>query len=184
MVLICCALQVLSVEARTTENSKKRLALVDAVVLHSIGGPFCKRGRVVYSGAPGDAQRWLQFFEGHKVLGIHYVVDRQGLVLQGIAENRVANHALGWNNRSIGIELVNKGDGKERLTPLQWRAAQALVRRLIAKYPGISKKRVFRHSDIDTRTFNCGGISVKQKQDPGNAFDYSKFVDSLSAVER
>jgi len=179
IVLICCALQVSSVESRTTANSKKRQVAVDAVVLHSIGGPFCKRGRVAYSGAPGDARRWLQFFENHKVLGIHYVVDRQGLVLQGVAESRVANHALGWNERSIGIELVHNGDGREKLTSLQWQATQALVNRLVTKYPRINKKRVFRHSDIDSRTFDCGGVSVKQKQDPGNTFDYSRFIDSL-----
>lgn len=180
MVLIFCVLQVSLVESRTTANSKKRHALVDTIVLHSIGGPFCKSGQVVYSGAPGDGYRWLQFFERHKVLGIHYIVDRQGLVLSGVAESRIANHARGWNGRSIGIELVNNGDGVEKLTTSQWLATQALVKQLVAKYPGIGKERVFRHSDIDTRTFVCAGVSVKQKQDPGSAFDYSKFIDSLN----
>jgi len=180
MVLIYCALQVSLVESRTTANSKKRQVVVDAVVLHSISGPYCKRGRVAYSGAPGDAHRWLRFFASHKVLGIHYIVDRQGLVLKGVAENRVANHALGWNGRSIGIELVHNGDGREKFTPLQWQATKALVNRLIAKYPSVNKKRVFRHSDVDTRTFNCGGVRIKKKQDPGNTFDYSLFIDSLN----
>jgi len=179
IVWLCCAVQVAAVDARTTTNSKIRHSMVDAVVLHSIGGPYCKRDKVEYSRAPGDALRWRSFFERHKVLGIHYVVDRQGRVLSSVAENRIANHALGWNERSIGIELVNDGDGQDLFPQAQWLAVQKLVNGIIARHPKINANRVFRHSDIDHRIFVCGRAKIKQKQDPGKGFDYPKFVSSL-----
>ena len=176
----CCVMQVATVsEAKSNANSKIRPVAVDSIVLHAVGGPYCKHGRVVYSGAPGDANRWRIFFEQHKLLGIHYIVDRRGRVLSSISVDRVANHALGWNERSIGIELVNDGDGREQITNLQWSAALELVKQLIVRYPNITASRVFRHSDIDRRTFGCAGARVKQKQDPGWGFNYAKFIELL-----
>ena len=179
VLLLCYILSVQTVEAKTNANSKVRNSLIDAIVLHSIGGPYCENGEVRYSGAPGDANRWRIFFERHKVLGIHYIVDRKGLVVSSIAENAVANHALGWNERSVGIELVNDGDGNDRVTRRQWLALHRLVGRLIKRYTAITVDRVFRHSDIDKRTFKCAGKEIKQKQDPGLSFDYERFVESL-----
>lgn len=179
MLVIGCIAQVLVAEAKVTSNSKYRHAKIDSIILHAIGGPYCKKGKVVYSGAPGDAYRWLGFFESHKVLGVHYIVDRKGLVLSSISDERIANHALGWNDRSIGIELVNNGDGSEDIARLQLLALQGLIERLMEKYPSISKRRIFRHSDVDSRIFKCAGYKVKLKQDPGKGFDYSQFLESL-----
>jgi N-acetylmuramoyl-L-alanine amidase len=87
-------------------SSGPRREFVDSIIIHAIGGPSWEAGRLVFSGAPGDAQRWKEFFDRHPFLGIHYVVDRDGLALASTPEVRVANHALDNNATSIGIELV------------------------------------------------------------------------------
>jgi hypothetical protein len=92
---------------------------VDTIIIHAVSGPSCSGGRVVYSGAPGDAGRWKRFFDQHPFLGIHYIVDRAGTVLASTPENQVANHALGHNYRTIGIELVNDGNGVDPCTEKQ-----------------------------------------------------------------
>jgi len=59
-------------------TSGPRREFVDRIIVHTIGGPSCDGGKLVFSGAPGDAQRWKEFFDRHPLLGIHYVVDRDG----------------------------------------------------------------------------------------------------------
>ncbi len=160
-------------------NSKARSEVIDAIVLHAIAGPFCDKGVVKYSSARSGLLFWKDFFERHAVVGIHYIIDRDGSVVKGIEENLVANHAIGWNQRSIGIELINKGDGNESYPKIQMLSLQVLVRKLMAKYPFITVQNIVRHSDIDSRKFECGSKFVKQKQDPGDAFDYTHFINDL-----
>src|SRR2546430_4372127 len=70
---------------------------VHAIIVHTISGPSCTAGRVVYSRALGNAQRWKLFFDLHPFLGVHYVVDREGTVASSTPEDQIANHALGNN---------------------------------------------------------------------------------------
>ncbi|HET9819937.1 MAG TPA: N-acetylmuramoyl-L-alanine amidase, partial [Rhodanobacteraceae bacterium] len=39
----------------------------------------------------------------------HYYIDRDGSVVRYVPDNRMAHHTRGYNERSIGIELVNRG---------------------------------------------------------------------------
>ncbi|OUS30812.1 hypothetical protein A9R01_12050, partial ['Osedax' symbiont bacterium Rs2_46_30_T18] len=142
LLLLLQLLVVDAVTARTTAESRLRTVAVDSVVLHAIGGPFCKQGEVLFSVASGEGERWISFFSRHKVLGIHYVVDRRGMVFSGIAEDRVANHTLGWNQSSIGIELVNRGDGKEAYTKVQMDALVKLLTGVMSRYPEISTSSI------------------------------------------
>ena len=156
-----------------------RKGVVDVIVIHAIGGPECKHNKVVFTEAPGDAKRWKLWFEKQKSVSIHYIVDRNGQVAQSIDENRVAWHANDYNRRSIGIELVNKGDGLEPYPDKQMAALTALVRQILARHKTINKANIVRHSDIDNRTFVCGGKRVDVKQDPGDSFSYQKFLLTL-----
>ncbi len=179
LLLLLQLLVVDAVTARTTAESRLRTVAVDSVVLHAIGGPFCKQGEVLFSVASGEGERWISFFSRHKVLGIHYVVDRRGMVFSGIAEDRVANHTLGWNQSSIGIELVNRGDGKEAYTKVQMDALVKLLTGVMSRYPEISTSSIVRHSDVDDTKFECAGIAHKRKSDPGVLFDYDDLLNRL-----
>ncbi len=118
------------------------------------------------------------FFEKHSVLGIHYLIGSKGTIEKSIPENQVANHAKGHNQTSIGIELINKGDGKEAYSEEQIKSLINLLKEIRSRYK-IPLVNIKGHSDIDTRTFECGSSKIKKKQDPGSNFPWSKIKKSL-----
>ncbi|MEZ5908078.1 MAG: N-acetylmuramoyl-L-alanine amidase [Hyphomicrobiaceae bacterium] len=158
-----------------------RRATVDTVIVHTISGPdhTCRKGRVEFSGAPGDAARWKRFFERHPFLSIHYVIDREGRIAASVPELQIANHALDNNDTSVGIELVHQGDGVEPFPKAQIDALIRLVRD-IRKRHTIPLENVKGHSDVDTRTFRCGGRIEKRKQDPGANFPWPQVRAALA----
>ena len=108
----------------------------------------------------------------HKV-SCHYLIDRKGLIIQLVEENRVAWHAgkSKWKNfnnlnkNSIGIELVNKGHkfGYEKFSNEQIRKLINLCLYLKKKYK-IKTSNIVGHSDI----------APLRKQDPGEKFPWQK----------
>jgi N-acetylmuramoyl-L-alanine amidase len=158
-------------EATTSGGLRAR---TDTIVVHAISGPLqdCPRGKLEFSGAPGDAGRWKTFFDKHPFLGIHYVVDRQGRVEASTPENRRANHALNASESSIGIELVHNGDGVEPFSPAQLGALIKLLKEIRIRYP-VAIENVKGHADVDTRTFACGGKVYKGRMDPGENFPWA-----------
>jgi len=157
--------------------AKIRNSKITTIVIHAIGGPRCTNNKVEFTGAPGDAKRWIDYFEKNENVSIHYVIDREGKVEAGIDENKVAWHAKGKNANSIGIELVNNGDGQEEYPAEQVEALVNLVKELRRKYQSITN--IVRHSDVDNSTFPCGGRNVARKQDPGPKFPFDEFLASV-----
>ncbi len=160
----------------TTSGPEREI--VDSIIVHTIGGPSCGGGKLVFSGAPGDAQRWKNFFDRHPGLGIHYVVDRDGVVLASTPEDRVANHALNNNATSIGIELVHEGDGIEPFGQPQIDALIGLLKSIRARY-AVPIENIKGHSDVDVRTFACGGRLYPTKMDPGANFPWARVRAAL-----
>lgn len=66
----------------------------------------------------------------------HFVVERDGKIIQLMPENWMARHTIGLNRIAIGIE--NAGGPDLPLTSAQLTSNAALVRKLVAKYPKIS----------------------------------------------
>jgi N-acetyl-anhydromuramyl-L-alanine amidase AmpD len=161
------------------DNAPGRKDKITAIVIHAIGGPVCNNNKVVFTEAPGNANHWKHWFEQQKSVSIHYVVDRDGFIANSIDEYRIAWHAKDYNGRSIGIELVNNGDGVETYPEKQITGLTVLVRQILTRHKNISKNNIVRHSDIDSRTFNCGGKKVDLKQDPGAKFPYDSFKSKL-----
>ena len=145
-----------SIEAVYAKTSGSPQSRVDTIIIHAVSGPSCTAGRVVHSGARGDAGRWKRFFDTHPFLGIHYVVDRVGTVLASTPENRIANHARGHNAGTIGIELVNEGDGVEPFGEKQLDALIGLIKSIRSRHQ-IVLSNIKGHAEVDTRTFLCGG---------------------------
>ncbi len=161
--------------AKTTGRPRTE---VKRVIIHSIGGPSCKDGMVVYSVADGDARRWIAFFNRHKTLGIHYVIDKSGHIEAGVPENQIANHAKGNNADSIGIELVNRGDGVDEYTELQLGMLVAALRSIMQRW-GVKRGGILGHTVVDDRYFDCGGKKIKTKPDPGPAFPWDRVLEIL-----
>jgi len=159
--------------AKTTGDTRGK---VDTLIIHAIGGPECSGGKVIFRPVKGDASSWKRYFEKHETLGIHWIVDRAGGVVSSISEDQIANHARGANDSSIGIELVNTGDGAERYSEAQINATLDLARKIIARWH-IAVSNVFRHSDLDKGTpLPCGS---PRKVDPGPKFPWDQFKSQL-----
>ena len=104
----------------------------------------------------------------------HYLVDRDGTILQLAPDNVVCRHTIGFNGTAIGIE--NVGRNAADLTEAQAVANAGLISRLVARHPslaylighheyrttGLPHYRLFREHD---RTYR-----FTDKVDPGPAF--------------
>jgi N-acetylmuramoyl-L-alanine amidase len=167
--------------AQATTSGPRRQLPVDTIIVHAISGPMCANGELKFSGAAGDAEHWKRFFDNHPFLGIHYVVDREGTVLASTPESSVANHALDNNENTIGIELVHNGDGEEPFGARQIGALIELLKSIRSRYR-IPIDNIKGHSDVDVRTFSCGGRLYKTKMDPGANFPWLLVRSALRGV--
>jgi N-acetylmuramoyl-L-alanine amidase len=142
------------------------------IVLHFTGGgdldatwryfdrPTVERGRRIIARA-GDLN-----------VSAHFLVDRDGTIVRLVPETWMARHVVGLNHLAIGVENVGDGD-RFPLTRAQQAANVALVRDLVARFPGITHlighheylafegHPYFREREADYRT---------RKGDPGKVF--------------
>ncbi len=170
------------VSAKSTGRPRRRA--VDAVIVHSLGGPDCQQGTRFFRRIDGDARVWATTFARLPIVSIHYVIGRDGTVASGIPEAMAASHAVGWNQRSIGIELVNNGDGADPFPEPQLAALGQLVREIRERHPQVARERILRHSDVDLSMFPAAThgeacAAFRRKLDPGAAFPWEAFKAAL-----
>ncbi|MGH8078943.1 MAG: N-acetylmuramoyl-L-alanine amidase [Lysobacter sp.] len=115
----------------------------------------------------------------------HYYIDRDGSVLRYVSEDRIAHHVRGYNPRSIGIELVNRGrypdwlDSRrqamdEAYAPVQIEALIALLNDLGRRLPSL--RHIAGHEDLDTDRVQASddpSVQVQRKLDPGPRFPWA-----------
>lgn len=113
---------------------------IDAIMLHHTAG----------STASGAAQAL-----NSRGLSAHYVIDKDGTIYQMVGDERRAFHAGGGsirgdgrdvNDRSIGIEIVNLGNGTDPYTEAQYRALERLIPYLTNRYD-IPTRNIVGHSE-------------------------------------
>ncbi|MBR51129.1 MAG: 1,6-anhydro-N-acetylmuramyl-L-alanine amidase AmpD [Gammaproteobacteria bacterium] len=105
----------------------------------------------------------------------HLYVKRDGKIIQFVPFNKRAWHAgdsrykgeKDCNNFSIGIEL--EGNDKDIYTDQQYKSLVAATKLILKKYPLIKKENIVGHSDI----------SPGRKKDPGEKFNWSKYIKQL-----
>lgn len=106
----------------------------------------------------------------------HFLVRRCGEIVQFVACDDRAWHAgvssfqgrENCNDFSIGVEL--EGCDDLRYTEEQYLALRELTKVLMEAYPKLNVDRICGHADI----------APKRKTDPGEAFDWIKYLGSLS----
>lgn len=171
---LALALFAISQAVGAVKSGPPRKVPVDMVVIHSTGGPTCdEQGKPIWVPG-GEFHDDLRDIEAHPTLGVHYMIDRDGSVAASVPEDRIAYHVFGYSGRSIGIELVNDGDGADPFPEQQLAALVDLLRRLSRTY-GIGPKGVKRHSDLDTGSMACAP-ERRRKVDPGAAFPYEEVL--------
>ena len=148
------------------------------VVIHSTGGPTCdaRTGRPVWIKA-GTMDDNLRHIEAHPTLGIHYMIDRDGTLRASVPEARMAHHVFRYSGRSIGIELVNDGDGVDPFPQAQLTSLVGLLQDIRQRL-GVVRAGVVRHSDLDHGAMPCQR-TARRKVDPGDAFPYEAVLDRV-----
>jgi len=116
---------------------------------------------------------------GRVNVSAHYIVDRDGSIIQILPENRVARHCIGLNHLSIGIENVGGLKGED-LTEEQLHANIFLIEKLSRKYPithllgHFEYQQMEEHPYFDEKFPDYRTIKI----DPGK-----KFMEQLRASE-
>jgi len=117
----------------------------------------------------------------------HFYVDRDGHIDQWVALARVAHHVRGFNQQSIGIELINNGRypdwfhcGRQHMSEpypeQQIEALVKLVNHLCEQLHGLVS--VAGHADLDFSMIpseNVPGTMIRRKLDPGPLFPWAAF---------
>lgn len=162
------------------DNLQSRpLTDIDLVVVHCTELPDLAMARsfgerIVHPGGTGNSG--------------HFYVDRDGSVLRYVPVARVAHHTRGYNQRSIGIELVNAGrypdwfDSRrqvmhEAYPDLQIEALEALLAHLAESLPAL--REIAGHEDLDTGTVPASddpALQVRRKLDPGTRFPWQRVM--------
>ncbi len=168
----------LSTESVQARRSGAVRQTVDMIVIHSTGGPTCDptTGKPVWVKA-GMLEENMRVIEAHPVLGIHYMIDRDGLLLKSIPEKQVAHHVFSHSARSIAIELINDGDGLDPFPEAQLATLVDLLRDLKARWR-VKREAVKRHSDLDQALMPCDRRQ-RRKVDPGAAFPFNVTLDRV-----
>ena len=110
---------------------------------------------------------------GFDDIGYHYVIDLDGTIEKGRAEDLVGAHCKGHNATSIGICYVGGCDKnmkpKDTRTPEQKRSMLSLVRKLVNKYK-IPVTQIWAHHDFDKHKA-CPSFDISEFRK-----DYIKYV--------
>jgi N-acetylmuramoyl-L-alanine amidase len=172
IVMLAVAINALGLtEAQARRNGPARTEPIDMVVIHSTGGPTCdvKTGKPIWVKA-GALEENMRNIEAHPSLGIHYMIDRDGILRKSIPEGQVAHHVFRYSGRSISIELINDGDGVDVFPEVQLSALVTLLSDIKQRL-NIARSGVKRHSDLDNAVMSCDRTK-RRKVDPGAAFPY------------
>jgi hypothetical protein len=131
---------------QSPNHSCRNGAIIDKIVLH------CTEGSLVSTLA--EFQK-----PGGRQVSAHYVIDRNGDIYQMVSDSDRANHCMGANQSSIGIEHV--GSETDSLAVPQAASSVALIRWLLDQYH-IPRTNIFGH-DFTPGYCGSGGTSCPDK---------------------
>lgn len=162
--------------AHARRSGAQRTQPVDLVVIHSTGGPTCNaQGQPIWVPA-GELTENLRHIEAHPRLGIHWMIDRDGRTRASVPEHQVAHHVLTHSRHSIAIELINDGDGRDPFPPAQIDALVTLLQGIAQRHPGVTRRSIQRHSDLDRSRMPCAP-ERRRKVDPGPAYPHQEVIE-------
>ena len=109
----------------------------------------------------------------------HCLIERDGRITQYVNFNDRAWHAglssfqgrEKCNDFAIGIEL--EGSNEQPFTNAQYQALETLTKRIMKAYPKITCERIVGHADI----------SPGRKIDPGQYFDWTRYLHALNCAD-
>lgn len=119
----------------------------------------------------------------------HFYVDRNGASYRYVPLDRTAHHTRGYNPRSVGIELVNRGrfpdwfDSRRQVMKEPYPAEQieglmSLLRALTSELPNL--EFIAGHEDLDrgkVASSDAPDVEVFRKRDPGPLFPWPEVLE-------
>ncbi|TDR38741.1 N-acetylmuramoyl-L-alanine amidase [Tahibacter aquaticus] len=164
-----------------TQLESRAASSIDLVVIHCTELPDLATARrygeqAIYASGTGNSG--------------HYYIDYDGSVHRYVAAERIAHHTRGYNPRSIGIELSNRGrwpdwlDSRQQQMDEPYTAAQIdalllLLQQLRHDYPSL--RWIAGHEELDTTEVPASdnaSLKVRRKRDPGPLFPWQRLRDS------
>ena len=124
-----------------------------------------------------DINRW-HIERGWAGIGYHFYIRKDGRVYRGRPEWAVGAHALGHNARAIGI-CCEGAYMTETMPAAQLAALRALIRELMAKYPGA---KLLRHCDVNST--DCPGKNFPWAEAQKYAEETKKEDDEMLTYEQ
>jgi N-acetylmuramoyl-L-alanine amidase len=117
----------------------------------------------------------------------HYYIDRDGSVHRWVEPTCIAHHVRGYNERAVGIELVNTGrwpDWLAKGSQMREPYADAQIASLLRVLHGLrlrlpELKYVAGHEDLDREEVPASddpAVKVRRKLDPGPLFPWEKVL--------
>jgi N-acetylmuramoyl-L-alanine amidase len=121
----------------------------------------------------------------------HFYLEQTGRIEQWVPGNRVAHHVRGFNERSLGIELDNKGrypnwfDSRSQIMtepyPLpQMNSLVGLLLQLSAELPNL--EWIGGHESLDSSQVPASdnpALLVQRKKDPGPLFPWEELLRNI-----
>ncbi|WP_425502911.1 N-acetylmuramoyl-L-alanine amidase [Pseudomarimonas arenosa] len=154
---------------------------IQGVVIHCTETPDLETARefgerVLYTSGTGNSG--------------HYYIDLDGSIHQFVDIERVAHHVRGYNQQTIGIELVNPGrfprwydhDHQSMVHPYpqaQIDALMDLLARLRHELPDLAW--IAGHEDLDTEQVPAANNPkqlIYRKRDPGPLFPWPRVIEA------
>lgn len=161
-----------------TPAEEQGLMIPRVIVVHWTANYSVKGTYNLFSNAYLKGRTNLQP-HGRVNVSAHYIVDRDGSIIQILPENRVARHCIGLNHLSLGIENIGGLKGED-LTEEQLQANIFLIEKLSSKYPithllgHFEYQQMEEHPYFDEKFPDYRTIKI----DPGK-----KFMEQLRASE-
>jgi len=134
---------------------------------------------VIHDTQDNNTKRVLRLFCSRKFgRSPHFTIDKSGKIYQHFSTEYMGSHAgrsraFGRdrvNYFSIGIELINKGDGKDPFTENQYRSLVYLLKSLVFRYH-IKPDHILGHRHI--------ALPRGRKSDPANNFSFKRVRKSV-----
>ncbi|MEA2288181.1 MAG: hypothetical protein QOD55_178 [Solirubrobacteraceae bacterium] len=97
----------------------------------------------------------------------HFVVGRDGTIVQFVALSIMCRHTVGLNHTAIGIEHVGRRDGDVLGNPRQLRASHALTRWLRCRH-GIAVRDVIGHNESVSSPYHRERVARLRRQTHGD----------------
>jgi N-acetylmuramoyl-L-alanine amidase len=119
----------------------------------------------------------------------HYYIDRDGSIHRYVSDDRVARHVIGYNQNSLGLEIVNLGrypnwfhsahqECTDPYPRAQIEGVKHLLRVLKRTFPQI--RDLARHSDLDATLIPAEDdprVQIRRKIDPGPLFPWEEVLE-------